>query len=184
MANSKGTVLLHVRTFVTTRFSEGAWRAVVASLAPADRATLQSVVGTSWYDAELQVRLFRATDQVCGRGDLAVIDALGAYEAEQDLTRIHRLFFRFANPAYVLEKAAEYWTRFHDTGRWKIERTGQTSAAGALSGFALTDVAYCVYLRAYIERLFHLAGSVESSVAHGACRSRGDHACVFSGSWR
>jgi hypothetical protein len=179
---SKGTNLLHMRSYVERMHGPAAWQKVLASLSGEDHAIVSALSPSGWYELGTQHRLLRAVDQVVGKGDLALVPEIGRYEADQDLSTIHRLFVRFTSPAYVLEKAGEYWRRFYDTGKWEVVR-GNGTATGRLEDFGLVDDAFCAYLGAYIHRMFHLAGARSGLLEHTECRARGGEACVFVGRW-
>lgn len=109
---------MNVRAFADTRHpATGGWEAVVAGLEEEDRRALDGIVAIGWYSLPLYARVIRVLDRVHGSGDLQRVVALGRFEAERDLTTLHRIFLRLANPIFLLEKSAEYWRRFHDTGR-------------------------------------------------------------------
>lgn len=179
---SKGTIFLHAQSFVVSRFGEPAWQAVLDHLPADDRQTFNAILPITWYPHEADIRLFRAIDDVLGKGDKQLLIELGRFEAELDLRRIHRMFLRLANPAYVLEKASDYWSRFHNTGRWTVERK-ENGASGTLFDWNPPDEVKCVYLGAYIGRMFELVGGRQVRLTHSRCRCRGDHGCTFEGTW-
>jgi hypothetical protein len=137
----------------------------------------------AWYPDDLYGELLHALESTVGKGDATLLDRAGAYAAEYDLTRIHRVLFRLANPAYVLEKSMEIWGRFFDTGHWRVTRPSATSADGTLNDFALVDRAVCTYLTAYLRHLFELVGAKSVEVKHTECRARGAKACRFTIAW-
>jgi hypothetical protein len=183
MAQIKGTNLAHTRAFIVKAFGEQGLAKLRESLGPETQAAFDSFVATNWYPASVFVELVNAIDPALGSGDGAVLDRAGAYGAEYDLTRIHRLLFRFANPGFVLEKSMDIWDRFFDTGEWKISRATPTSAEGELRNFGIVDKALCAYLCAYLRRLFELVGAKQVEVRHTECRARGGKVCRFVGTW-
>jgi len=184
VAKVKGVVVLNVRAFVIAREGREAWERVLAALAPEDRDVLAGAIPVGWYDMSTYERIHRALIDTLGGGDPAIMIALGRYAAEQDLKTIHRLFLRAANPAYVLERAAEYWARFQDSGTWSIVREAPDRVHATLAGWGSEDEATCVRLGGYIQRLFELVGARDVVVQRPRCRARGDDACVFAGAWR
>jgi hypothetical protein len=94
------------------------------------------------------------------------------------------LVLRLRNPAYALEKSAEYWSRFYDAGTWSVTRLSEYQARGELSGIAETAPVFCRFLNAYITRMFQLAGATGGKCRHTRCVCRGDKSCVFEGYWR
>jgi predicted hydrocarbon binding protein len=181
-AKTKGIGFSNVRAFTIGRFGDPGWAAVVETLPKEDREELLSVIPVGWYSLALYARLIRALDKVHGRGDLALMKDLGRYEAEQDLTTIHRVFLRFANPAFIVEKTGEYWKRFHDTGTWNVTRDDHGVSA-VLDGWGVVDSALCRELSSYITRVLELVGAKNVVVEHPKCRGRADPQCVFRGRW-
>jgi hypothetical protein len=182
VAKAKGTNMLHMRSFVERTYGPSDWQRVLDSLVPSDRDVVTQLTPIGWYDLGTQHRLLRTIDATLGKGDLSLVPVVGRYEADQDLSTVHRLFVRFTSPAYVLEKSGEYWRRFYDTGRWTVQR-GKDTATGSLFDFGIVDGAFCTYLAAYIYRMFQLAGARTGSLEHTECRARDGQACVFVGRW-
>ena len=71
-----------------------------------------------------------------------------------------------ANPAYVLEKAGEYWSRFYDSGEWEVVRETPNRARGTLSGVQPFDPYLGIYVTEYCHRLFELVGAKEVRTSH------------------
>jgi hypothetical protein len=184
MARLKGTNVSNTRAFIEKTFGAKGAAAVSAAMPKEMRDALESVVAVGWYPVEVHVALLRAIEQTLGTGDGAMLRRVGAQDAEYNITRIYRMLFRLANPGYVLEKSADLWARFFDTGRWVIERPTPSSAIATLTDFAIVDPLYCTYLMAYFHRMFELVGAKSVHVHHTACRARGASACRFEGHWR
>jgi hypothetical protein len=184
MLREKGIILATARAFVEARFGEEQWQTIVAGMSPDDAAAIRSMVATAWYDVTLVLRLFRRMVDVLGGGQEAFLGVFARFQAERDMKVTYRLFFRFANPAFVLEKAMSYWSRFHDKGRWIIERPTETSALGTLADFPIDDPLFCLHLTAYMTRMFELVGARKVETAHTRCRTSGSPACVYVVSWR
>lgn len=158
VAQAKGSNMHHMRTWVTAR-GESAWAELLSTMSPSDHEELLGLVPVGWYDLELQHRLLRAIDTRFGTGSGSLVRAIGRFEADQDLTIVHRMFLRLANPAYVLEKAGDYWSRFYDTGTWTVRRESKNRASGVLVGIRPFDPFFAQYLEAYIERMWELVGA-------------------------
>jgi hypothetical protein len=181
---TKGINFVNAQLYTETKIAAHGWPAVVASLTPADQDALNSMVAVGWYSLELYARLIRAIDNVHGRGDFAHIVAMSRFGAERDFNIIHRVFLRFMNPVVLLEKSAELWHRFHDSGRWVIERPEPNHALGQLEDWGCADEALCTDVLAYLQRAFELAGARNARFTHPACRARGDRRCTFEGRWK
>ncbi len=180
---TKGVGFVNVKSFIGERFGANAWDSVVTRLSPEDREELSSVVSVGWYSLPLYARLIRALDEVHGYGDLAVVVQLGRYEAERDLTTIHRVFLRFFNPAFMVEKFAEYWKRFHDTGDWAAVRDNDQQITATLTNWGCVDHALCRELVGYFTRTLELVGGKNVVVEHPKCRAKGEVQCVFRARW-
>lgn len=183
MANIKGRVILNARDFVVARDGNEGWRRVLDRLAPEDRDALASMVPVGWYDIRVSDRVNRAIVDAVGAGMTDVMQALGGYAAAEDLKTIHRLFLRMANPAFVLERVAEFWGRYQDSGVWTVIRTPPNRVRATLDGWGSEDEATCIRLASYTRRLFELVGAKDVYVERRACRARGDAACIFEGRW-
>jgi len=181
-ARVKGSVLVNDRAYVLGRYGPDAWAEVLAAMDPADRETLESVLAVGWYSIGVQHRLLEAIHRELGDREPDVIAAVGRHSAELHLTRIHRVFFRMASPAYVIEKATEYWSRFYDEGRWRVVRV-ERGVDSALVDAPATELA-CRVLVAYMQRLFELVGARDVVVRHTNCRMRGGTECAFTVRWR
>ncbi len=184
VAVTKGITFTHAQAFLESSMGKGAWHRVIEASAAEDRATLGSVVAVGWYDLDLYARTLRTLDTVFGRGDLELLGAIGRYGAEKDINTVYRLFFRFANPIYAIEKVTEYWRKFHDTGTWSIVRTGDGRAEGTLRDWGHVDRALCRELVAYMTRVLELVGASEVHLSHPRCRADGEPACFFTLRWR
>jgi predicted hydrocarbon binding protein len=180
---TKGISFHNIRTFTLERYGLEGWVDVLAQLMPADRREVDSILTMGWYSLALYARLLHAMDDVLGASDLSLVVQLGRYAAERDLTTVQRAFLRMANPSFLLEKNAEYWRRFHDSGTWTIERETPTRARAYLDGWAVVDTALCRELVGYIARAFELAGATNVRLDHVKCRADGSDRCVFHGSW-
>jgi len=184
VAQAKGSNLHHLREFVRKRFDDGAWKRLIAQLSEPEQDTWRAVVPVGWYPLLLQLNTLAALERVLGHGDGALIEELGAFEAKQDLTVIHRLFLRMANPAYLLEKSAEYWNRFYDEGTWEVTRVSAQEARGLLRGVQLMNDDFGRYLSAYIRAMWKLMGAELEHSAYEIIQELGAPVLVVEGRWR
>ena len=183
-ALAKGTNYLHLKSFLDAKVGVHAWPDLMTKVEPADRVVLESMVSIGWYPSGIGARLFRVADAMFGHGDLAFVTEVGRFSAEDDLNGIQRLFLRLLNPVLILEKSRDYWSRFHNTGQWTVERHGPRSATGSLAGWSVVDLAACAHIEAYVVRMYELVGAKRVRFEQTKCRARGDEVCCFSGEWR
>ncbi len=180
---TKGLSFTNVQTFTIERFGYEGWADILAELVAEDRRVLEGVVPVGWYPLDLYARLINALDRIHGAGDLTMVVQLGRYEAERDLTTIHRVLLRLANPAFMLDKTAEYWRRYHDTGEWTIERLATNRVRAHLDDWGIVDAASCRELVGYLQRTWELLGARHVRLEHVSCRARGEPRCTFLGRW-
>jgi hypothetical protein len=183
MPKAKGTAIVDLRAFLERSGGSEAHARLRRALSPEDAALYDEAVAVGWYDLHAYLRMNHALGESLQRADGHGLRDYGRFAAEHDLSTIHRAFLRLANPAYVLEKAGEFWGRFFDVGTWKVTRESTTRAIGELTGFVV-DARYCEFLTAYLPRLFELVGAKHVRVAHARCRSHGDPSCVWTLEWR
>jgi hypothetical protein len=184
LAITKGITFTHARNFVEEKFGSKGWAKVLEQSRPDDRAVLGGVVAVGWYELDLYARLLRSIDVAHGLGDLELLTGIGRYGAEKDLNTVYRLFFRLQSPAYAIEKIAEYWRKFHDTGVWTVEREGSGKARGTLREWGCVDRALCREMTAYMTRVLELVGAKDVRLSHPRCRADGETECFFSLRWR
>lgn len=184
MATTKGLGFINVRSFVVERYGATAWKELVDSFPPAERAILGAIVSIGWYDLELYARLIRTIDERLGRGNLKVCYALGRYEAERDLTGAHQWFLKLFGPTTAIEQMGKYWRRFHDTGAWETERRGDREVFARLTGWGVVDAALCRELLGYVGRALELLGGREITLEHPRCRVEGHPLCELHLTWR
>lgn len=182
-ARIRGRVLSNAQRFVVDQFGDDGWRAVLGALPKADTDTLAGVVSVGWYDIGLYDRVHEAIRDVLGVRDAHVMDRLGRYCAEHDLTTVHRVFFRMANPAFLIEKHADYWRRYQDSGDWTIVRERETRARATLAGWGSKSEASCARLASYVARMVELIGQKNVRVTRPKCRARGDAVCELVIEW-
>jgi DNA-binding CsgD family transcriptional regulator len=175
MGLTKGVRMTNLHAFVAQRFGIGAWEALIEPLAAPDRAVLGAVVAAGWYDHALRARLVRG---LSARFGAAVAVALGRYEADLDLTTVHRWFLRLVRPSFAIRNMNHYWRRSDDSGRWTSEvRDGVIVAR--LHGWEPVEPALCHTLQGYLGRTLELLGGGDVTVEHTRCRAGGDPYCEF-----
>jgi hypothetical protein len=184
MGKSKGTTFVSLKSFVLKRFGSEGWTQLLNSLDPLERVFVERPLTSKWYDFELVYKAEQALVHALGKGDLKVAREFGHFGAEKDLTFLEIFFLKMANPAYAIEKAGQYWHRFHDWGEVKVERMGKCNARVTIKGCPHPNEPFCEELTGYIERLFQLVGAKEVFLEHKHCRARKAEECVWEGHWK
>jgi tRNA A-37 threonylcarbamoyl transferase component Bud32 len=178
----KGVGLVNVRGYVLEHHGTDAWQRVLRGLAPADAEVAGHALPVGWYRVSTFAALLRSIDRECGRGDLGLLPAVGAFEADQDFNRVLRIFLRIVHPSYVFNISGRLWQHFQNSGVWVIERSDHAMLA-SLQGWAV-DAALCAEMTGYLVRLFEFAGGNEVTCQHVRCRARGHEHCDYDIRWR
>lgn len=184
MARSKGLTLADIKAFVREEGGDAALSRFRAALAPADRALLDEVVAVGWYPFDAYVRLLEAVPVALEREPRLAMRQYGRFAAQQHVSRLYRVLFLALNPALMLEKVSEYWSRFADTGHWQVTRETDHRARGDLVGLSHPHALHCEFLASYITAIFERIGARDPRCTHPRCRTRGDSACTFVVEWR
>jgi DNA-binding CsgD family transcriptional regulator len=172
---TKADRFINLRRFVIERSGETAWGEILAALPDADATAARAVAPSGWYDSALHGRLVRA---LCAHaGDVKLARELGRFEAEHDLTTVHRWFVRVIPPAFAIRNMDLFWRRYHDTGSWTSEIRGRKIVA-RLRDWEV-EPALCRFLQGYLGRMLEFFGNEEAVVIHPLCRADGEALCEF-----
>jgi hypothetical protein len=180
----KGTNVVHARDYVEARYGLEGWASVAAELSKGSREMIEAMVAIGWYPAQVHVDVLHAMHTALSARDPDVVRHAARHAAEYDITRIHRVLFRFLNPGLIFEKSGDIWSRFYDTGSWTFLRPTSRSVKATLRDFGIADRLYCVNLEGYFERMFELTGAMDVKVRHPECAGLGAPHCRFDGEWR
>jgi len=184
MPNSKGSYFVALKQFVVERFGADHWARMMGMLTPEERAQIESATSTSWVGVDVRIRSLHALREALATRDPNLLANMGRFEAEKDLSTTQRLFLRLANPGYAMEKAGQYWRRFHDWGGLEVERLSKHEARATVVDSVVADPLWCIQFQAYMGRVFELVGAKEVKMEHTQCRARGDKNCVYEGTWK
>ncbi len=184
MAKFKGSVYESTRRFTDKEYGEGAVSRVLDRLPAADRELLRNVQVLDWVPVEPVLRYHHALDSVFGTGDLSVCTAAGRFSAGWAINTVLKVFVRFKSPIWLVEKATSVWGRYHDTGRWEIDKQADHRISGRLLNFAVKDPAFCARLRGWLQGAVELTGGRQPVVTETRCAAMGHAECTFNVSWQ
>ena len=184
----KGTVLVHMRSFVVENQGEGAWQALLDALGPEDRAILGEIVLVGgWYPVRawnnaMNVYLPRHYP-IPGKG----MTVLAKYIAEKDLGMLFKMLLKVGSPGFLMGRTPSIWSRYFDSGalaseeidkgRWKLTLEGPTRETEAPNAWTCGD-GVC----AWIGKGLELTGT-RADVVQTACRYRGAQRCEYLATW-
>ena len=100
-----------------------AFQRVLEALGPEARKVFEDgPLETVWYPYDVYIELSKTIDRVLGDGDLRLVFEMGSFSCEHNLTGIFRMFFRFGNINFLLDRAAKAWRSQYDFGTMQITR--------------------------------------------------------------
>jgi hypothetical protein len=183
VAHFKGTVFESTRIYTEREFGKNGVERVLSSLPGDDRSLLAHVQAIAWYPVEPVLRYHHALDRLHGLGDLSLCFEAGRFSAGWSLNTVLKVFLRFRSPIWLVDKGTRIWTRYHDTGRWRISTPGPNQIIGELHDFAVRDDAFCARLRGWLHGAVEMTGGINVAVTETRCSGRGQGHCVFHMSW-
>lgn len=111
------------RYMFVRQFGDEAYQRVRAELAEETRRVVdEGLLETLWYPYDVLIDLSVTADRVLGQGDLQLCYDMGQFSCQQNLTGIYRIFFRFGNLNFLLDRAAKAWHSQYDFGSMTVER--------------------------------------------------------------
>lgn len=184
LAKFKGSVFESTRMFAEHEFGEGAHARVMNELSPSEREVLDNVQVLDWVPVEPVLEYHYALDRLYGNGDLSVCTAAGRFSAGWAINTVLKVFVRFRSPVWLVEKATSVWSRYHDSGRWEIEKLPGHRITGQLKDFQVHDLAFCARLRGWLQGAVELTGGKHAMVTEPRCVNNGHACCAFSMVWQ
>jgi hypothetical protein len=181
VARIAGSSVLALRTYLEQRHGDRAFERAVDHLPDDEGAAMRSIIlPVNWYPVNAFLGVLHAAHATWGGEEF--YEEYGAFAAEYEIATFQRWLLRFTTPAFLVDRAGRLWHRFHDSGEWDVEGSGNR-LRGSLRSFCVVDAGYCRVVGAWIKRAGEMTG-VRGEVQHTVCRSRGADVEVFEGWWR
>lgn len=115
--------IIRSRYIYARQRGDEAFQRVLSQVQSDTRRVLQNgPLETDWYPFDIYIDLSVTIDRVLGKGDLALITEMGAFSCQHNLTGIYRMFFRFGNLNFLLDRAAKAWHSQYDFGTMTLTR--------------------------------------------------------------
>jgi hypothetical protein len=115
--------IIRSRYIYVRQRGEEAYQHVLAQVQPETRTLMESgPLETVWYPFEIYLDLSVTIDRVLGTGDMQLAYEMGSFSCEHNLTGIYRMFFRFGNLNFLLDRAAKAWHSQYDFGTMTLSR--------------------------------------------------------------
>lgn len=115
--------MIRSRYMYVRKQGEEAFASVSDALGPdARQVMIDGPLETQWYPYMVYIEMSEVIDRVLGSGDLSLVQEMGSFSCEHNLTGIYRLFFRFGNLGFLVDRAAKAWHSQYDFGSMKSSR--------------------------------------------------------------
>lgn len=115
--------IIRSRYIYARQRGDEAFQKVLAAVQPETRKVMESgPLETVWYPFDLYLDLSVTIDRVLGTGDLQLVYEMGSFSCEHNLTGIYRVFFRFGNLGFLIDRAAKAWHSQYDFGTMTVSR--------------------------------------------------------------
>lgn len=173
-----GIKIINVRLFVLDRFGATGWARLAGSLGEDARAILDATDPVGWYEVELSERLNHQLWALFDDDSYRLMRELGRFEADRELSTMHRWVAPLVEPAEAIHNLNVYWRRSNDSGRWSTRIEG-TEVTAAISEWDARDEAACYRVLGYLSRTLQVLGGHVEASDHPRCRVHGAEQCVF-----
>ena len=157
----------------------------VGDALPADEREVYEAgyLETRWYPYELFESLNATIDRVLGNGDGELGYEMGRFSCDANLTTVMRLFFKFGNIGWLLDRAAKAWRTQFDEGEMKVvERDVGNRVVVELHDHSHPNRLHCLAVKGWMMRATEISGE-ETLECEEQCRALGDDVCRWTFLW-
>lgn len=183
MPNIKGFAIRGVLKYLKETHPDRRQQVFDRLLPETRKALERPVMASQMYPYAAFIDLVRSVDQVAGKGDLSLCEAMGDFAARNDITGIFKVMVSILTPRLMLQRGHMIWTKYCDTGRFVTEKSVGNEFALRLLEFPQIDLAHCRLILGWLRRWALLTGISEVVVRHPVCAARNGAFCEFEGSW-
>ncbi len=185
MAKVKGTAVSASVTYLKQRLGEERFAQIVSQMPAAEAGVIRgTVLPSQWYEFSLLLELMkRAEPHLQSASGRSLAWEMGRYSAEAGLKTVYKIFFKVADPGYIIKKASHVFSNYYDSGAMEVVDSGPKHAVLRLTGFNQPCPPFCDRLLGWMERTVELTGAKGVVMSHPECLSRGDDCCKYRGEW-
>ena len=187
MAQVKGTAFAGRLKWISRHHGDEALKRVLDQIKDreaARRLREHGALKSAWYPFDLYIDLTETMDRVLGKGDGALYRKAAAQTAEDDLSTVYKLFFRFLQPMFIFQKASQIWQSYYDSGRLETNSAAKNVVEIEIAAFQTPRWAHCESVLGWAQRSVELTGVKDVRAEHLECRDRGAARCRMRLSWR
>lgn len=185
MAKIKGTALKPTVAYVKERLGERGFEEILSTFPPEEAAILhRPILPSFWYELSLVIRLMKSAQQrLPAAPGRSFANEMGRHSEESGFYGIHKLFFKAANPGYIVKMATKVFPTYYDCGEMRLLVSEPKRAVVRLVGFDQPSEIVCDRVMGWMERALELSGAVKMNFEHPSCAARGDAYCEYVATW-
>jgi hypothetical protein len=118
---AKGVNFLYAKRFIESSYGPDRWEKVMSDLQPGDREIwIGGVMATQSYPFSSFKAMITVLSKELGAVKNDELAKIYEYIADQSLSKVYKIFFRFANPAFVIKNYPKLWENFFNTGKVEV----------------------------------------------------------------
>jgi hypothetical protein len=178
----KGSAVSATLKYLRLRGADEAYPQILEQLPVGDRERLSRVLASQWIPVETVMRLLETAARVLGEDPQELAFQAGGFAAEDGLTTLYKIFFRFGSPEFILARASRVWSTYWDSGQMSVVVSEPGHLEVRVAEFPVGSELVCQRTRGWIHRAFELMGFAPQ-VSHPACVLRGDPYCQHRVDW-
>jgi len=126
---ARGVNFVYAKEYVLERYGDAFWERVCRRMD--DRHTAmweRKLVPVGTYSFDAFKAMARAVSQEAGEQNGRVLAQMYEAIADKSLNALYKIFFRMANPAYVIGNYPKLWSRFFTAGTVTVPEKGKGAA--------------------------------------------------------
>ena len=177
--NVKLQGLLNAARYVEREYGASAYERTLDRCDPEIRDRIEAGIAIEWHPMEELVEFLEKAQQVVGAGD-ELSRAAGAEGARQNKRGfLKRAAFWLASPQYIMNRAAQLWSQFNDSGELRILEMDEEHLRAELADIDTPSWTFCQVITGWAEEMMRAVGFHDARPQHVSCRARGDERCII-----
>jgi hypothetical protein len=180
---AKGSTLRSTLAFLRSAAGEEAVAAVLARLAPEERAAVEAAAPTDEVPLALLLALWDAVEAEAGAAHPDWPERSGAFAIEETGVQLYGGILLKKSPQDFLTQRVSLFRLFYHPGNMEVVQVGEGRAVLRLVGFDPVHAAFCRRQSGGLLRSVQLAGGVAAAVRHVRCSREGDAFCEWELRW-
>ncbi|MGE5299988.1 MAG: hypothetical protein ACM3MB_03370 [Acidobacteriota bacterium] len=115
---AKGVNFLYAKRFIGANYGTEKWEKIMRSLSRGDQYVWsEGILVTRSYPFSAFKAMIVSLSKELGTVRNDELARIYGYIADQSLNKVYKIFFRFANPSFVIKNYPKLWDNFFDTGK-------------------------------------------------------------------